>query len=340
LKLERKLNRRPNRTNTIQRYGQKSIRHNRPFWLPASNYYILTAALAILFFFLIWGILHDGNDEMPWVGAGIGASFILGGAVFLREVVLRHARSRYINAERRLDNNIAALPLANHAAHDPNKLTLEKNAAIIKQIKQKSDAAKVLGKLSNGHLEVFEICNEYLLLSKDELRKVAVGSPRIAALRKGREIVKNLHRFHLLEWAEIEARSLTRDAKNNVTINEKLEASQKALDVIHTALEYYPDEMHLIKSEEALTEFVATIKISHWIEQAERSAFKGNYKKAVGFYQDALFYLNRENFQTRERQLLYENINAEIDKIRGLEDIKKGNREISKKTSNLEEHYD
>jgi hypothetical protein len=331
---------RANRTDTIQRYGHKTIRHNRPFWLPASNYYILTSAVAVGFFFLIWGILHEDNEDMPWIGAGIGASFILGGAVFLREVVLRKARTRYILAQRQLDNNILALPVLNPGAQNPKKLTLEKNTAIIKQIKQKSDAAKVLGKLSNGHWEVFEICNEYLLLNKNELKTVAVGSPRIAALRRGREIVKELHHYHLLEWAEIEARALTQEAKNNVTINDKLEASQKALNIIHTALQFYPGELHLKHSEDALTEFIATIKVSHWIEQAERSVFKGHYKKAESFYRDALFYLGRENLQTLERQLIAEKINAEIEKIRVLNDIKKGKSEISKETSGLEENYD
>lgn len=333
------MNGRPNRTDTIQGYGHKAIRHHRPFWLPASNYYVLTVAVAVAFFFLLWGIFHDGNDDTPWIGAGIGASFILGGAVFLREVVLRKARTRYILAQRRLDNNIALMPALNPGIQNPNKLTLEKNASIIKQIKQKSEAAKVLGKLANGHWEVFEICNEYLLLSKNELKTVAVGSPRLAALRRGREVVKELHRFHLLEWAEIEARSHTKEAKNDIILSERLEASQKALDIIHTALQYYPNESHLKHSEEALTEFIATIKVSHWIEQAERSVFKGHLKKAVSHYQDALFYLGRENVKSEERQLIAEKITAEIEKIRRL-DSKKEKKIISKEISAPEGNND
>ena len=49
-------------------------------WLPASNYYALTMAVVIAFFFLVWGILHDGGDETPWISAGIGASAVLFGA--------------------------------------------------------------------------------------------------------------------------------------------------------------------------------------------------------------------------------------------------------------------
>lgn len=324
----------------MQRYGYKTVRPNRPFWLPASNYYALTIAVTAGIFFLLWAILHDETDEMPWIGAGIAAGFVLGGAVFLREIVLRNARTKFISAQRRLDHNIAALPALNSGIQNPNKLTLEKNSAILKQIKQKSEAARVLNKFANGHLEVFEICNEYLLLSKNELKTVAVGSPRLAALRRGREVVKEMHRFHLLEWAEIESRSLTRDAKNNATINERLEASQKALDVIHTALGFYPNESNLKHSEAALMEFIGTIKVSHWVEQAERSVFKGRFRKAVEHYNDALFYLGRENVQNAERQMITEKITTELEKIRGLESTKKGKREISTENSQLKDHYD
>jgi hypothetical protein len=41
-----------------------SIRGRRPFWLPASNYYVLAFAIAVAVFFVVWGILQDGGDDM------------------------------------------------------------------------------------------------------------------------------------------------------------------------------------------------------------------------------------------------------------------------------------
>jgi hypothetical protein len=38
-----------------KRYDPRKFR--RPFWLPASNYYVLAIAVTIAFFFLVWGIL-------------------------------------------------------------------------------------------------------------------------------------------------------------------------------------------------------------------------------------------------------------------------------------------
>lgn len=318
---------RPNRTNQIRRFPPQiknnPAKYRRPFWLPASNYYILAAAVAIAFFFLVWGILHEGEDQAPWIPAGIGTSLVLVGAVFLREIVLRKARNRYLLVQKRLDYNLdsATLHTKNNAAE--KKLTLEKNAEIIKQIQKKSDAAKVLMKLSDGHQEVFKICYEYLEINRNELVNVGAGSPRLAALRRGREIARELHRFHLLAWAEIESRQLTQEARNRGTIAEKTETAQRALNVLQTALEHYPDERRLVESEEAVRDFVTSIRVAHFVEQAERSVFKGNYKRAVSHYKDALFFLARENRPSRETDLLAEQINLEIQKILEISTSKK-----------------
>ena len=301
----------------------------RPFWLPASNYYVLTAAGSTDVFFFIWVVLHDGGEEMPWIWAGIAASFVLGGAVAVREVVLRKARARYLLTERRLDANLKNFPARSAASiHDSNaaaKLSIEQNAAIIKEIQQKSDATKVLGKFSDAHREVFEMCDEYLALNRRQLETVGVGSPRLAALRRGREIVEPMHEFHLLAWAQNESRSLTQESKIRVTMSEKLEAAQRALSVLDSALSYYPDNPRLVESESAVREFAATIKVSHWVEQAERSAFKGNYKRAINHYRDALFFMAREDggAQSEERRLIAERIGGEIERLRTLSSAKK-----------------
>ena len=81
-------------------------RTRRPFWLPASNYYVLAVAVSTAFFFVVWGILHDSGEETPWVTAGISASLLLGGAVILRVVILRRAHIRLHRKQRVMDNQI------------------------------------------------------------------------------------------------------------------------------------------------------------------------------------------------------------------------------------------
>ena len=162
------------------------------------------------------------------------------------------------------------------------------------------------------------------------MESAGTGSPRLAGLRRGREIVGELHRFHLLAWAETESKAWSQKARNYATISEKLNAAQEALDVLNSALQFYPNELRLTESEAAMKFFIASIKISHWIEQAERAAFKDNPKRAVSLYRDALFFLAREAGMTEEREAIAEKINAEIELLRELSEQKK-NKEIKLK---------
>jgi hypothetical protein len=132
-------------------------------------------------------------------------------------------------------------------------------------------------------------------------------------------MAEDLHRFHLLKWAEIEARTLTYGAKSRVKINEKIAEAQKALAVVESALAHYPDELNLRESGDALREFIASIKTANWIERAERAAFKGNYKQARKLYNDALFYIEREVGSRYDVDAAAERINLELERINMLE---------------------
>ena len=299
-------------------YGTKMVRHRRPFWLPASNYYVLAAAIAVAAFFLIWGVLHDGGEEVPWVTAGIAACIILAGAVFCREFILRRARERFLADQRRLDRSLKGVAFHN-SVDSPNKLTLERNSALLHEIKLKSDAAKILGKLSDGHKEVFEMCGRYLSVNGRELAKVNPGSPRLAVLLKSKDIAEDFHKFHLLQWAEIEARNLTNEAKHRSKVTEKIEAAQKALTVIDSALGSYPNEQSLRESGDALIEFIASIKLGDWIERAEKAAFKNNFKLAKKLYGDALFFLGREDATFENKDILAEKLRLEFERVEHLE---------------------
>lgn len=291
----------------------------RPFWLPASNYYVFSVALSVAFFFLMWGILHDGGEETPWITAGVSASLLLCGAVILREVILRRVRNNFLRQQKRMDSSVFDAYSRLGENRNQHKLTLEKNAAILREIRRKSEAAQVLNKFSAGHREVFELCTEYLELNEGELKTVNPGSSRLAALLKGRASAAEYHHYHMLKWAEIESRSMTNDANGRVNTGKKIEAAQNALNVIDVALASYPSESSLLESRELLGEMVVSIKVSRWVERAERAAFKGDHAKAKSLYRDALFYLGRDNIQNDERERAATIINAEIEKIRALE---------------------
>jgi hypothetical protein len=77
-------------------------------------------------------------------------------------------------------------------------------------------------------------------------------------------------------------------------------------------MQFYPHETELHESSVAIREFIASVKVAHWVELAERSAFKGQYRRAIERYQDALFYLSREPVKEETRQASTERIQREI----------------------------
>jgi hypothetical protein len=302
----------------MQRYRGEFSRQRRPFWLPASNYYILTAAVALAFFFLVWGVLNDGQDETPWIPAGIGAAVVLGSAVILREIILRQARNRFLVSQRKIDQSVQGIA-KRISEREPTKLTLERNATILREISRKSEAAKVLGRFAEGHREVFELCDEYLAAVTRELPTVGAGSPRIAALRRGTDVAGRYHYYHMLQWAEIESRTFTQEASKQKKISDKLESAQSALGVVEHALHSYPHEATLLDSQKVLLQLVSSMKISDMMERADRLAFKGNHKRALSLYQDALFFIQRDNPDAIGE--VVDHINDEIARIqRGLID--------------------
>lgn len=302
-------------TVPIQRYKGEMIQPRRPLWLPAHNYYVLTAAAGIGVFFLAWGVMQDAGEPTPWIFAGLLSSTVPVAAVLLREVYLRGARNRFRANQRRLDRSLHGLyGYAKHRAGG-DKLTIEKNALILAEIKRKSEAANVLGRFAEGHLEVVDMCTEYIAAAERELPTVGAGSPRIAALTRGKDAASEAHHFHMLKWAEIESRMLTQEANSQVKSNERLETARKALGVLDFALNYYPHETALVESRSVLSEFVASIKLSQMIERAERATLRKNSGRALRHYRDALQFLERQKTATGERSAIAEQIEAEILRI-------------------------
>lgn len=291
-------------------------RKQKPFWIPASNYYVLAVGLALAFFFLVWGILHESGERLPWVTAGISASMLLCGAAILREVILRRARGRWEHERRREQSNPRPISL-DVDFRNPAKLTLEENAEVLAAIKQKSDAARVLGSFSAGHREVFELCRAYIVRAEHELKTVKAGSPRLAPLLNGRSAAAGHHRYHMLQWAEIEARKLASDANLRDDPGEKIENAEGALKVVDTALNFYPAERSLLDSRRLLLDMIASLRVSHAVAMAETAARDGNYKKARELYGAALRDLAADDAEGAPRRQAAAQIAAALERLPG-----------------------
>ncbi|MBA2379650.1 MAG: hypothetical protein H0V76_08765 [Blastocatellia bacterium] len=284
-----------------------------PFWLLAPNFYVLAAAATAATFFLVWGALQDGLDEAPWIKAGVSASVVLAAAVILRELIFRDLRER-IETARQLERNLRAVaPVAKRQRS--TKLSLKQNAILLHQIRQKSDAAKVLGRLSAAHREVFDLCEEYLRVVHRELPGIGVGSPRLVPLQKGKTAAQGLGRFHLLKWAEIETQTLMGRAAERQNAADKLTILEEASAVLDTALARFPSEAALIESSDAVREVMTTVRVAEIVESAARASFDGEWEYALEQYRDALFAIDRQRPFGNEMKHAVEHIEAEIERI-------------------------
>ena len=146
-------------------------------------------------------------------------------------------------------------------------------------------------------------------------------------MRAGQERVRALHRHHLLTWARAQSQALTHEAQQRARHFDKIETAMRAIDCIDSVLRVYPDETELNESRVALEEFIVSVKVAHWIELAERSAFKGHYRRAIDRYRDALFYLNQDAVKEEVRLAGTEKIEREIAQLKARLQSKNGSHE-------------
>lgn len=204
--------------------------------------------------------------------------------------------------------------------------SINSHVAALRDLQKQSAEAEAAGSLPNLHLEAYHSCKDYLASTDDALRSTGVNSQSLAALRAGQERVRALQKHHLLTWASGSSRALTFEAQRRVTVADKTEMAMRALDVIDSALKVYPDEPELHESANAIREYVSSVKVAHWVELAERAAFKGQYRRAIDRYRDALFFLSRESMSEAMRHESAERITREIELLRARIKTRKGSK--------------
>jgi tetratricopeptide (TPR) repeat protein len=186
----------------------------------------------------------------------------------------------------------------------------------LRAIQKQSSVADAPGSTPDLHLDVAHLCQDYLASSDEAIRSGSFGSEKGIAMRAGQERVRALHRHHLLTWARGQSQALTHEAQQRARTFDKIETATRAIDCIDSVLRIYPDEAELNESRVALGEFIVSVKVAHWVELAERSAFKGHYRRAIDRYRDALFYLNQDVVKEEVRTAGTERIEGEIAKLK------------------------
>jgi hypothetical protein len=281
--------------------------------MPSSTGYLMAAIiLAVALFFALWWILVRGGDEAPWLPAGLASSVVLLVALSAREVVMRRAWTRYL-----LENGIQDPPRSksrsSHSSRSSKKgFSASVHSAALRTIQKHSSAADSPSATPEAHLDVAQLCHDYLVSSDEAIRSGSYGSEKGIAIRAGQDRIRALHKHHLLTWAKGHSLLLTHEAQQRARTFDKIETANRALDCIDSALKIYPDETELHESKTAISEFIASVKVAHWVELAERSAFKGHYRRAVDRYRDALFYLNQDVVKPEVRAAGTEKIERQI----------------------------
>ena len=290
--------------------------------MPSSTGYLISAiVISVGLFFGLWWILVSGGDEAPWLPAGLAASVVLLVALSAREVVMRRAWTRYL-----LENGIPQKSTRRSRESSRSQkrgLSASVHSAALRVIQKQSTAADAPGSSPEAHLDVAQLCHDYLSSTDEVIRSGSFGSEKGIAIRAGQERVRALHKHHLLTWARGQSRALTHEAQQRARTFDKIETATRALDCIDSALRVYPEELELRESRGVVDEFIASVKVAHWVELAERSAFKGHYRRAIDRYRDALFYLNQDVVKEEVRFAGTEKIEAEIAKLKAR--LKPGN---------------
>jgi len=290
--------------------GHRRSTRTRP---SSAGYLIVAVIIAVALFFAVWWMLVSG-DEAPWVPAGLAASVVLLVAFSAREVVMRRAWTRYLLEDDKREHPGKDSSRKSTSAKSMHSSGL--HSAALRTIQKQSAEADAAGVPPESHLEVFHLCQEYVANTDEALHSNSLSAEGRLALRAGQDKIRTLQKHHLLSWARDASRNLTHEAQQRARISDKIETANRALDCIDSALKVYPAEAELEESKLAIREFIASVKVAHWVELAERSAFKGHHRRAIERYKDALFYLNRETVKDEIREAGAERIMREIELLR------------------------
>jgi hypothetical protein len=281
--------------------------------MPSSLGYLLAAFMAaVALFFGLWWTLVSGGDEAPWIPAGLAASVVLLVALSAREVVMRRAWTRYLLDQ---GSEKSAGTSGEHKRPQQRSQSSSMLTAAWRNVQKQSEEADA-GTNPEAHFDVFHLCQDYLATAGELLRSTTLSSEKRNSIRAGQERTRALQKHHLLTWARDASRSLTYEAQQRARTSDRIEAANRALHCLDSALQFYPQETELLESSAAIREFISSVKVAHWVELAERAAFKGHYRRAIDRYKDALFYLGRGAMKEDVRVASTERIGREIESLK------------------------
>src|SRR5690242_12149009 len=142
--------------------------------MPSSTGYLVVAiALAAGLFFFLWWLLVRGGDEAPWLPAGLAASVVLLVALSAREVVMRRAWTRYLleNGIHDTRRNVPPTTTRRSSSRSSKKgFSASVHSSALRTIQKQSAAADSLNASPEVHLDVAQLCHDYLVGTDEAIR--------------------------------------------------------------------------------------------------------------------------------------------------------------------------
>src|SRR5215217_8584566 len=145
--------------------------------MPSSTGYLVSAILIALgLFFGLWWILVSGGDDAPWLPAGLAASVVLLVALSAREVLMRRAWTRYL-----LENGIQGNSKSrsrSSGATQKKTFSSSVHSAALRAIQKQSSAAERAGSTPEMHLDVAQLCHDYLASTDEAINSGTFGGEK------------------------------------------------------------------------------------------------------------------------------------------------------------------
>src|SRR4030095_15312410 len=158
--------------------------------MPSSTGYLISAiVIALGLFFGLWWILVSGGDEAPWLPAGLAASVVLLVALSAREVVMRRAWTRYLLEHGIPEHSKSHSSSGEHSRSHKKGFSASWHSAALRAIQKQSAAADLPNASPEAHLEIAQLCRDYLSSTEEAVRSGSLGSEKGIAIRAGKERV-------------------------------------------------------------------------------------------------------------------------------------------------------
>lgn len=292
----------------------------------AGGYLAVSLLVAVTLSLIVWSVLHETNEEATWAAA-LAACVVLLVAASARELIVRRAWSRQlldVDGRVRPDSfsgrgvgaaSGAGLNTPRTANSNATPRTAWSHSAALRAVQKRSAEAEAHD-APELHWDAYRLAQEYLAATDEALRAISLATEKRIAMRAGQERVRGLRKFHLLAWARSKSQAVMHEAQNFSRLHDRVDTARRALQVLDTARAELPNERELDDSTAAIREFVAAARVRHWLEMAERAAFRGHPRRAVARYRDTLFYVQREIAEPALQTQLVQRIESEIARLK------------------------